>query len=183
MKALLGILIIAGWTALLSPASALAASEISCGVFTAGGGRVAGSQIEIIGSLGQDVVGISQAAGHVLRHDVWPFRHTAVSAVGDQGLDIPGQTLRLLPNAPNPFNPLTEIRFEIPPGTGHVELRVYNATGRVVRTLIDGALSPGRHSTRWRGVDDRGTDQASGVYYAVLRAGGRRLIRKMTLLK
>lgn len=88
----------------------------------------------------------------------------------------------LLPNFPNPFNPSTAIRFEVP-APGRASLRIFDASGRLVRTLVDGTLPAGRYRTVWNGVDDRGTAVASGVYVYTISAGRRTLTRKMTLLK
>ena len=62
-------------------------------------------------------------------------------------------------------------------------LRIYDASGREVRTLVDGAQAAGRRSAVWDGRDDTGLPVASGVYYARLDAGSQRFTRKMTLVK
>jgi hypothetical protein len=88
----------------------------------------------------------------------------------------------LLGNAPNPFNPETAIRFEIE-RPGPVLLRIYAASGRLVRTLVDRSLAPGRYRTIWDGRDARGTPVGSGVYVYEISSQGRSIARKMTLLK
>jgi hypothetical protein len=90
--------------------------------------------------------------------------------------------VRMQQNHPNPFNPSTEIRFELA-GSGRVELTVFDARGRVVKRLIDGVRIAGRHSTRWDGRDREGRAMGSGVYYAQIRFGNERATRKMILLK
>jgi subtilisin family serine protease len=88
----------------------------------------------------------------------------------------------LLANQPNPFNPETTIGF----GTdrsGNATLRVYSARGVLVRTLFTGWLPSGLHSARWDGRNDHGTLLASGVYLYEFTAEGKRLSRKMSLLK
>ncbi len=102
----------------------------------------------------------------------------AVEAVGAS----PKPHLALEANAPNPFNPSTQIRFEIA-RPGPVTLRIYSASGRLVRTLVDSALPSGRYRTLWDGRDDRGTPAASGVYLYAIGSEGKSLTRKMTLLK
>ncbi|MEZ4388916.1 MAG: nuclear transport factor 2 family protein [Candidatus Krumholzibacteriia bacterium] len=92
-------------------------------------------------------------------------------------------TFRLLQNAPNPFNPATEIAFVVPDGGAAVSLRVYDLTGRLVRTLVDGRASAGTHTVRWSGDDDRGQPVASGTYFYQLTAPSHSEIRKMVLLK
>ena len=87
-------------------------------------------------------------------------------------------------NFPNPFNPGTEIPFELAArGDAVVELRVYNAAGQMVRELLDRAMSPGRHVVSWDGRDESGRLVGSGVYYYRLRQADWVQSRPMTLLK
>ena len=90
--------------------------------------------------------------------------------------------LALHPNTPNPFNPVTEIRFELPRDES-VTLSIYDVRGRLVRTLVGGARPAGLHRTRWDGRDERGIPVASGVYLYRLQAGEKAIVRKMVLMK
>jgi hypothetical protein len=85
-------------------------------------------------------------------------------------------------NYPNPFNPATTIPFTLSRG-GRATLRVYDVSGRVVATLLDGVVPAGAHEARWDGHTDSGVAVASGVYVARLDAGGVRRTQKMVLLK
>lgn len=89
---------------------------------------------------------------------------------------------RLLANRPNPFNPATEIRFELA-ARGPVLLTVHDAAGRLVRTLARGEWSAGEHEVTWRGCDDGGQPVASGNYLVRLRAAAVEQTRAVTLLK
>lgn len=89
---------------------------------------------------------------------------------------------KLSQNAPNPFSPLTAVSFEVPERCD-VRLAVYTASGRFVRELVDGAREPGRYSAVWDGEGSDGGAVGSGVYFCVLEAGGRRLERKMVLMR
>ena len=89
---------------------------------------------------------------------------------------------RLYPNAPNPFNPSTSIRFELPLST-HARLAIYDQSGRLIRTLVDATLPAGSHSRRWDGLSAAGVPVASGRYTAVLEAAGTRADQTMLLLK
>ncbi len=91
--------------------------------------------------------------------------------------------LSLEQNRPNPFNPVTTIAFTVPSGAEHVSLAVYNVSGRLVRSLVDGAMTPGPHSIAWNGRDDEGRSVSSGVYFARLSADRETSSVKMTLLK
>ncbi|RMG25937.1 MAG: T9SS C-terminal target domain-containing protein, partial [Methanobacteriota archaeon] len=75
-------------------------------------------------------------------------------------------------NYPNPFNPTTTIRFDIPTlsemDVVPVALNIYTITGQKVRTLFDGVVEPGVHELVWDGTSDNGRQLSSGVYIAVL---------------
>jgi hypothetical protein len=89
---------------------------------------------------------------------------------------------RLAQNFPNPFNPVTRIRYEIEaPAT--VALRIYDVEGRLVRRLAGGYRAQGRHEELWDGRDGRGRAVASGIYYYRLDAGSFTETRKMVLLR
>jgi hypothetical protein len=88
----------------------------------------------------------------------------------------------ILANYPNPFNPSTTIRYELP-SASLIELAVYDVQGRLVRTLASGPAAAGPHQTAWNGRDQRGNPVASGVYYLRLAASGETMTRKMVLLK
>jgi hypothetical protein len=75
--------------------------------------------------------------------------------------DIPSKFS--LGNYPNPFNPSTTIRYDLPKDAG-VKMDIYDVMGRKVRTLMDGSRSAGSYSVVWNSRDDHGRDVASGVY-------------------
>ena len=90
--------------------------------------------------------------------------------------------LALAPASPNPFNPSTRLAFALPQA-GEVSLRIYDAAGRLVRTLVAGRLPAGEHRVVWRGRDDGGRSVAAGVYFARLRTGAGERITKLSLVK
>jgi len=85
-------------------------------------------------------------------------------------------------NQPNPFNPATTIRFALPEA-GRVRLDVFAADGRLVRTLVDGALGVGEHAVVWDGCDALGRPASSGVYLYRLATDGGVAARKMVLVR
>jgi hypothetical protein len=91
--------------------------------------------------------------------------------------------LALYANVPNPFNPSTTIYYDVPLGTPAVSLRIYDAGGRLVRTLVEGRVPAGRRSVEWRGRDQSGKGVASGVYHLRMRAGEFTSTRKLTLVQ
>jgi hypothetical protein len=106
------------------------------------------------------------------------YEVTGATAVGD---DTPSQFV-LRPNYPNPFNPSTNIRFEVATNS-HVTLRVYDVSGALVRTLVDETKDAGSHVVEWDGRNDQGSPASSGVYFYRLTAPGFSDVRKMTLVK
>src|SRR4030042_2830222 len=86
---------------------------------------------------------------------------------GDSGQMI--DAFALFQNFPNPFNPRTEIRYQLPERSG-IELVIYNTLGEKVKTLIHQEMKPaGAHSNWWDGVDESGSEAASGIYFATLQ--------------
>jgi len=88
----------------------------------------------------------------------------------------------LLPNVPNPFNPTTEIAFDLP-NECRVELSIYNALGSSVRTLVDETLPGGHHTVVWDGRDNAGKPMPTGIYFYRLTSDEFTSTRKMLLLK
>jgi hypothetical protein len=89
---------------------------------------------------------------------------------------------RVFQSYPNPFNPTCMIRYEIPMA-GAVRLRVFDASGAIVRTLVDAWTESGSYSRMWDGRDQIGREAPSGVYFYRLEAGGLELTRKAVLLR
>jgi len=85
-------------------------------------------------------------------------------------------------NYPNPFNPVTTIRYAIPQAE-RVTLRVYNLLGQQVATLVDARQEAGFYAIQWDGKDAQGRRAASGVYFYRMQAGKFTRTEKMLLLK
>ncbi len=88
----------------------------------------------------------------------------------------------LYPNFPNPFNPETRIRFQLAENSD-VKLMVYDVLGRKVRTLVSDRMDAGHHVINWDGLNDAGTDVASGMYVYRIKAGDFISHRKMLLVR
>jgi hypothetical protein len=100
--------------------------------------------------------------------------------------ELPGMpaSFSLHQNHPNPFNPTTEIRFQIPEVRGqrtevsHVTLKVFDVLGREVATLVNEEKAAGEYSITWNAEN-----AASGVYYYKLTAGSFTQTKTMILAK
>jgi len=107
--------------------------------------------------------------------------YVPVSAVPGEG--VPGAAVSLAQNVPNPFNPSTNIRFALTEA-GPARLRIFDVSGRLVRTLIDRPdMASGAHEARWDGTDHAGRAAAAGVYFYRLETADSSRTRRMTLVK
>jgi hypothetical protein len=88
----------------------------------------------------------------------------------------------LLHSYPNPFNPSTTIPFTLETGE-HVTLRIYDARGKLVRSLKDEALPSGLHEVTWNGRDNNGLSVATGVYFVRFAAGDYETTQKIVMIK
>ena len=108
---------------------------------------------------------------------------TALSQAGESAApDLVPARPYLAANVPNPFNPLTTIRFGIT-RPGPVDLAVYDVSGRLVATLAHETYPAGRHEVAWQGRDQTGRRVASGVYFYRLKTDEFSDVQKMLLIK
>jgi len=90
--------------------------------------------------------------------------------------------LKVSPNHPNPFDPETTIRCQLPQKQ-KVLLRIFNSVGREVRTLVNGEYDAGHHDSLWDARNNAGVRVASGVYLYQFRSDGFAQMKKMLLLR
>jgi hypothetical protein len=91
--------------------------------------------------------------------------------------ELTPQSFALYSSYPNPFNPITTIRFSVE-ARHALHLRVYDISGRLIETLVNEKLNPGEHEIQWH------ADQyASGVYFVELVSGDQRQVQKLILIK
>jgi YVTN family beta-propeller protein len=84
--------------------------------------------------------------------------------------------------SPNPFNPRLSVAYHLPEAS-EVVLSVYSTAGRLVAVIDEGRRGAGDHEAVWAGVDARGRESATGVYFLRLEARGEVVTAKAVLLK
>jgi len=89
---------------------------------------------------------------------------------------------RLSDNYPNPFNPSTKINYNVPE-PGRVILKIYNALGQQIATLVDKLQPAGTYEASWAGIDSRGSRVSSGLYFYKLTTTNFSQTKKMLLMK
>ena len=113
------------------------------------------------------------------RNDVWDLKWAATVSVPPRGRD---EALWLAPAYPNPSRSAVSIGFALP-RAGEATLRVYDVSGRLVRTLLQGSLPAGSQSVRWDRRSSSGALAPPGVYFYELRVDGQRLARRIVLIQ
>jgi hypothetical protein len=111
--------------------------------------------------------------------DVWALQFLGTTAVP------PGETgsgVRLAAAFPDPAVGDVTLGFALP-AAGHASLRIYDVSGRAVRTLADGQFAAGEHSVRWDRRTNSGAPARAGLYFYELRTDGTRLTRRTVLVE
>jgi hypothetical protein len=126
---------------------------------------------------------LNLAKNVMLNYFAVPACYSPTDVATDPSAGAPPIRNALSQNAPNPFNPSTVIRYSIAQ-TGPVTIRIFNAGGALVRTLVDAPHAPGEYTVRWDGNDGGGRRLSSGVYfYRIDSGGGFHDSKKLILLK
>ena len=114
------------------------------------------------------------------------FDNISFSPSNSVGVDNRSETLpqgfALEQNFPNPFNPFTTLRYDLPEDS-FVNITIYDMMGRQVKTLINGLQKPGYKTVQWDTTNDKNRPVSAGLYLYTIQAGEFRQVRKMVLLK
>ena len=105
----------------------------------------------------------------------------SLQLMGVSSSNMPEQFI-LYPNYPNPFNPVTTIRYDLPED-GNVSLVIHDVTGSVIRQLVKGRMEAGHHRLTWDGTNDQGRKVSAGIYLCSIENNGLNKIKKMIMLK
>ena len=146
---------------------------------------------ELAAPLLEDSVSVMTFSWNVWAHDPWDStaalngpRNLTVDVSGLLALDGIGlpDVFALHNNYPNPFNPVTNITYDIPE-VAEVRLDIYNVAGQKVRTLTQGHHEPGRYRIQWNATNDFGQQLSSGMYIYRIVAGDFVSVKKLILMK
>jgi hypothetical protein len=85
-------------------------------------------------------------------------------------------------NVPNPVAAGTEVRYEVARAS-NVSIKVYNAMGQLVKTLVNGHVEPGRYAANWDAKNTQGEQVAAGVYFYKMNAGAYAATKKMLVVR
>jgi hypothetical protein len=113
---------------------------------------------------------------------LYAFYPNAVIGINEETADFEPKSFKLNQNFPNPFNPSTTIRFELPLG-GLVTLKIYDVLGNEVVTLVNKELGAGKQEVEFNSHSGLVRNLSSGVYFYQLKAGKFIQTKKMVLLR
>lgn len=111
---------------------------------------------------------------------VYGYESPVVDIEGPDGSST--GTPLLAQSFPNPWFSNTTIEYQVP-SKGRVTLRICDGVGRLVTTIVDGALRPGSYRTTWDGTDDESKQVAAGTYFYKLSVDGKEVSRKTLRLR
>jgi len=109
------------------------------------------------------------------------IEYHSLQLMGVSSSNVPQQFV-LYPNYPNPFNPVTTIRYDLSKES-FVDITIYDMLGNVVNNLIYTNQSPGYKSIQWNATNNIGAPVSAGVYLYKIKAGDLVETKKMILLK
>lgn len=117
-----------------------------------------------------------------LQNKLIEFFASQAVPVGIADIGTVPDDFHLLQNYPNPFNPVTNIGFRISE-FGFLSLKIYDAAGKLVKTLVSENYSPGVYNIQWDSLNDAGQKVASGIYFAAMQFKLETRSRKMLLIR
>ena len=114
--------------------------------------------------------------------NVGDYSATVEAVVLSIDVDQTPEVFALHQNNPNPFNPTTQISYDLPEDA-LVNVTIYDITGRAIRSLVNGSQTAGYRSIIWDATNNLGESVSAGMYVYIIQAGEFRQTKKMVLLK
>ena len=159
-------------------------AQYAIGWSTIDGGGVsesAGGVYTLGGTIGQPDAGSLAGGNYALRGGFW-VTPISTTGIAPEDAAAPPLAFQLHKAAPNPFAQRATVAFDLP-HAGAVRLRVYDAAGRLVRTLAHETLPAGSHERVWDRSDLRGRSVSAGVYFVRFEAEGFAAHDKIVVLR
>lgn len=160
------------------------AYDLSWNTIDPGGAMgVAGGAYSLGGTVAQLDAGVHAGGTYIVTGGFWAgISDPTTDVAPDESPSAVPTTLALHAAVPNPFDRQTAIAFDLPSAT-RASARVYDASGALVRTLLDAPIAAGRHEVVWPGTNDDGRRVAQGIYLLRLEAGSAKATRKLVLTR
>ena len=152
--------------------------------FSEGGGKSGSSSFVLYDIAGQSVTGISASANYIESGGLLFFDMIPVVGIDESQLShsLLPSVYSLSQNYPNPTTGLTSIRYGLP-NDSYVDIRIYDISGRVVRTLVAATQPASYYIINWDGKDDEGKILPAGIYFLQLESNSYRAVKGLTLIR
>jgi hypothetical protein len=134
------------------------------------------SNYQLSGTAGQSIIGLSENNDYFCNSGFWFQSYYSIVGIEDLFDNLP-KSFQLDQNFPNPFNPVTTIKYAVPKTT-YIRLEVYNALGQKVAALVDATKQPGYYS-----ISLNATHLASGIYFYRLFSNDFTKVKKLMVIK
>ncbi len=150
--------------------------------FSSGGSESSSSSFFLRQGVGQSVIGEDNSSSFVEQSGYYTWFLFVETGTGiEESSQGDRLTFSLGSPLPNPFKSYVRVIFSVPEKS-RVNIKVFDVTGRVVRTLVDEIKKPGRYEINWYGRDDRGRKLKSGVYFLRMEGRDFRKVKKLILM-
>jgi len=152
--------------------------------FSSAGSELSSGNFLLKQGMGQPVIGESNSSDYIEQAGFYNWLLYVSSGVGvketnsKRGFPL---VYRFSPPRPNPARENVTIVFEVPKKT-RVTLKVYDAAGRIVKTILNEVKEPGRYRLNWYGKDDMGRMLPSGIYFLRMEGEGFKKTQKLMLM-
>jgi len=144
-----------------------------------GGATLTGGSYVLTSTAGQSDAGTLSGGTYSLSGGFWGGSPSLVGVDDPPAAEL---AFALHGAMPNPTTASTVLRFDLP-RAANASMVIYDAAGRMVRTLVRGAVAAGQHRETWNGTDDSGRAVGAGVYFVRLEAEGLNARRRIVLLR
>lgn len=134
---------------------------------------------------GSEMLYVNFSSGETLSFlisEIDQITFSADTSIEDMVLFMRQIPIKFLKNYPNPFNPVTNIMFELNV-SGLTKVEIFNIKGQRVKTLVNKELERGSHSVVWDGKNNQEKLVSSGVYFYRVSVNGAQKINKMLMIK
>lgn len=144
-----------------------------------GGGRSEANGYLVRGTVGEPDAGARAGGSYALQGGFWSGSNPGTTGAPDA---VPTEplTFRLRPPSPNPIGSIGSLAFDLA-SAGPTRVRLFDASGALVRSFVDGPLERGRHELTWQSSDASGRPLASGVYFLCLEQSDKHATRKVVI--
>ena len=150
--------------------------------FSNAGGSSSSANYILKDAAGQSVTGESKATNYIEQAGFYTYSKLREVGIEETELQPIPKVFSLSNPFPNPIAKFATIKYGVP-RLSHVSIKVYDITGRVVKTLISGEKKPGFYTLKWNSESDSGDRVAQGIYFIRMVTSDFTFTKKLVLLR